>query len=133
MRGWCVLLLIVLAVGFAPAPLPRAERRANKSSQNLILGTWTGNSTIEITHDRLTYHPGPSGMPYELKINTAVQPWTYDLAGVTGTSTAGRTYVGIYRIEGDTLTLHYTSGGSPRPTNFTGPGGFTEVYKRSGR
>jgi uncharacterized protein (TIGR03067 family) len=122
-RGGVLLLFVLLTLGFAPAPLPRVERRPR--AQDQIIGTWTGDMTIQITKDRLTYHPGTSSRcEYVLRTDTTAQPWRYDITGVAGTSTAGRTYTGIFRIQGDVLTIRYASEGSNRPTSFDG-GGFT--------
>ena len=41
-------------------------------------------------------------------------------------------FTGIYKIEGDNLTLSYNSGRSSRPTSFEGQGkGIVQVYKRT--
>jgi uncharacterized protein (TIGR03067 family) len=126
-----VLVSVVLTVAFAPAPLPRHDRRPK--AENLMLGLWSGNSVIEVTPDRLTYHPGAAHRcEYVLRFDTSVSPWRYDITGVPGSSTAGRVYAGIYKVEGDTLTLCY-NGGTSRPANFDRGGGLTEVYKRSRR
>src|SRR5262245_23565662 len=125
-----VLLGVVLAVGFAPAPLHRPERKPRPANE--MVGLWSGGSQLEITADRMTYHPGTaSRCEYVLRIDTSVSPWRYDITGVPGTSTQGRTYAGIFRIQDETLTLCY-NGGSTRPAGFD-RGGITEVYKRSGR
>jgi len=126
-----VLLFVVLTVAFAPAPLPRPDRRPK--TENVMIGLWSSGSVLEITNDRMTYHPGTAHRcEYVLQINTAVSPWHYDITGVPGTSTAGRTYTGIYKVEGDTLTLCYTSGNTNRPTAFD-KGGLIETYKRTSR
>ena len=128
MRRCVLLLLLTLATGFAPAPFPRAERRPGKPV-NEAIGLWSENSTLEVTHDRLTYHPGTSGKcEYELRLNLAVRPIAYEIRGVAGTSTAGRNYHGILKVEGDKLTLAYNAEGSERPGNFHS--GIVEVYKR---
>jgi uncharacterized protein (TIGR03067 family) len=77
----------------------------------------------------MTYHPNTTTpIRYALVIDGTKRPATYDLSGI-GT---GAKFLGIWRLEGDTLTLCYNSFGLGRPTAFEGPGKgtFTEVYRR---
>ena len=124
-----VLLCVVLTVAFSPAPFPRTQRKP-AAPANQMIGLWEGGSKLRITADRLQYHPDtPSTCDYHLKVDLSATPATYDIAGVEGSSTSGRTYVGIWRVEGDTLTIYYTSGNGPRPASFSS-GGISETYNR---
>src|SRR5262249_25506312 len=94
-----------------------------------LVGSWTGGSgVLLITHDQFDHN----GNVYELRVNTAVRPKAHDLRGVAGGKAAGREYAGLYKIEGNKLTVSYNSGRTPRPTAFEGPGvgQFVEVYTR---
>lgn len=123
----CLLLLAVFTVAFAPAPLPRAERRPKP--QGLLVGTWKGNYLLTITETRLNYS---EGYEYELRLDPSATPPAYDLRGV-GRNNTGWVFSGIYRLEGDTLTLSYNNGTS-RPTTFSGQGsGIVEKYQRISR
>src|SRR5262245_8248457 len=127
MRRRCILLLsLCLAVGFAPAPFPRADRRPKPINE--MLGRWERPGTkLEITHDRFTHS---ADYDYALTLNVSVNPRTYDIRGV-GRSNAGWEFRGVYKVEGDTLILSYNSG-TNRPLGFDGPGkgSINEVYKR---
>lgn len=128
----CVLmvLLATAAMAFAPAPWPRPRRAAKAVAR--MEGTWQGESRILITSTHLTYHPNTTPIAYTLAIDTSVTPHAYDIR--TKDKLDGWDYQGIWRVEGDTLTICYnhTSRGVGRPTGFEGPGKgvFTEVYKR---
>jgi uncharacterized protein (TIGR03067 family) len=140
-----LLAVAVLALGFTPAPFPKRERVKDDSRK--IQGTWVqvqqgfrgrrglmvAQSKLEITANRMIYNAQTTNpYAYALTTDSKKQPMTYDLTGVVGGPTAGRNFQGIYKLEGDTLTLCYTGAGQPRPTNFDGPGrtGITEVYQR---
>jgi uncharacterized protein (TIGR03067 family) len=143
-----LLALAVLALGFAPAPFPKRERVKDDESRK-IQGTWVQvqqgfrgrgmmivQSKLVITTDRMIYNAQTTNpYPYALTIDAKKQPMSYDIKGVVGGPTAGRNFQGIYKLEGDTLTLCYTGAGQPRPTTFDGPGrtGITEVYQRQKR
>jgi uncharacterized protein (TIGR03067 family) len=103
----------LLLLAFAPAPFPRHERRT--APVNEMIGQWSG---LVVTHDRMTYNPQ---YDYALKVNPRASPKTYDITGV-GTANQGWEFRGIYKIEGDVLTLTYNMGTGPRPTSFE-PGG----------
>ena len=128
MRRCVPLLLVVLTVAFAPAPLPRAERRPGGNGFGEIEGHWEWSGTpLHITPNRFTHS---ADYDYEMKIDTSVRPFTFDLRGI-GRSNGGRDFTGIYKVEGDNLTLSYNSGKGNRPTSFDGPGkGIVQVYKR---
>lgn len=136
------LLLAVLLCGFAPAPLPRPERRP--SPQNPILGLWVGNvqtstgaslardQQLLVTPDRMIYVPGPNSREYVMRLDVSRRPATYHLQGVRGGGADGREGRGIWRVEGDVLTITYNSIDEPLPAGFDGgkEGSIVEVYRR---
>ena len=131
MRRCVLLLLVASAVGFAPAPLPRAERHTRPDGFREIEGHWiSGGSKLHITPGRFTHS---ADCYYEMKIDTSKRPFEFDLRGL-GSSCVGRDFTGIYKVEGDKLILSYDSGRLNRPTSFDGPGaGYVQVYKRVSR
>jgi uncharacterized protein (TIGR03067 family) len=128
----CVtLILITASLAFAPAPFARTAR-GPKTAPTSMEGEWLGGSRLLITATRLTYHPYESPVAYVLRVNTKVSPMTYDIRSVSKSEEAWD-YQGIWRVEGDTLTLCYNGAAARgRPTSFDGPGKgtFTEVYRR---
>jgi hypothetical protein len=117
-----VLLLVLLSLAFAPAPLPKAGR---PQAARGIEGEWEGDGCrVLVTATRLVFYAGtPRAVEYELRHDAT----TYDLTN------ARNTFRGIYRIDGDTLTMCYNGDGT-RPDRFHPPrtikGVYTEAYKR---
>jgi uncharacterized protein (TIGR03067 family) len=131
MRRSVLLLFVLVALGFAPAPFPRAERRGKAANE--MIGLWgpQGHVTLEITQDRMIYSPGAGAYEYALRINPG-RPAGYDITGIAQQN-KGWQFTGIYKVEGDTLTLCYVSGTTNRPASFEEAlkgSSFTEVYKR---
>ena len=93
-----------------------------------------GVTRLLIRPGRLTYNPETSPFAYALTLDATKKPATYDIKGIAGGAT-GAAFLGIYRVDGDVLTLCYHTASQGRPTAFEGPGkgAFTEVYKRVGR
>jgi uncharacterized protein (TIGR03067 family) len=137
-----LLLATALAVGFAPAPFPKKERTRGPDPRSLQ-GTWVmtegqvdgmGNygatyrpsglsaalrDQVQIAGNRLTFP--------EKKASGVVTTWTIHLAGgnaidLEGIQPGGRRLrlLGLYKLEGDTLTLCICDQGVSRPMKFVG-------------
>jgi uncharacterized protein (TIGR03067 family) len=88
--------------------------------------------TVQIAANRLTVTNNRtlSSLTYRLSVDRAARPPSYDLFDVNDGSPK---FLGIYRVDGDTLTECYNQAKYGRPTAFDGPGQgvITEVYKRA--
>jgi uncharacterized protein (TIGR03067 family) len=124
-------LLAVVSLAFAPVPPPKPPRADKRAAE--LIGEWEGPHLLVITKGRAAYHHGGDPRVYELRVDPSGKPPAYDMRG-TG-RVAGRVLRGIYRVEGDTLTLCYHSAGRERPAAFEGPGKgtYTATYRRKKR
>src|SRR5262245_59281870 len=106
------LLALMGPTAFAPAPFPRTQRGDKGDAE--IVGYLqveerkvVSDGVLLITPTRLKYHPhNPHAIEYVLRVNPSAKPATYD---VRSTWEPGRDYLGIYRLEGNVLTLCYNS------------------------
>jgi uncharacterized protein (TIGR03067 family) len=123
-------LLALLSLAFAPAPLPKPSRDADPFLA--MSGQWAGGHELSIREGEIVYDPaGPVTNRYRLRVDPRASPAAYDLFHPTNTGDTPE-WKGIYKIQGDTLTLCYNDARWGRPTAFEGPGrgAATEVYKR---
>jgi uncharacterized protein (TIGR03067 family) len=144
MRTLALLLtatVLVLTAQAAPAPLPKAD--TGKDDLKRMQGAWdrvgitvggrasrAGGLTARIAGTRLTWlADGKPMVEWALTLDGTRTPRAFD--GVPlGPGGKARPWRGIYRLEGDTLTVCYHQ--SKRPTDFTRPrpGVWVEVFKR---
>ncbi|MCX6909448.1 MAG: TIGR03067 domain-containing protein [Verrucomicrobia bacterium] len=125
----CGVVLVLLCAGsLAPAADTPQERQK-------LIGVWSGGvvegdgskagstrvvvSELVITADKITAKNGEGASLGEgtYKLGDAGGLKTIDASG-TGGPTHGKSYVGIYKVEGDTLKWCSGTPGKPRPTFF---------------
>jgi uncharacterized protein (TIGR03067 family) len=115
----------VLLLGFAPAPFPRRDRQRLASiDQNLKLmqGAWqgdakTGNRTglsfsAAIKDNQLILTIAGRRITWALQLQGRTSPRSLDI-----TNEAGHSFLGIYRLEGDILSICIGTTGT-RPSGF---------------
>jgi uncharacterized protein (TIGR03067 family) len=150
MRTWLVCLAVALAVGFAPAPFPRhSPPRSRTADLQKLQGKWV---LVEYTDDGRKVSPTPTlfmkiaGYRIDgadereqwgeispvLVLDATREPRAFDVPGETLSE------FGIYKLEGDRLTMCFVSSGSAkdRPGDFRcEPGSMRnlQVWKRMRR
>lgn len=78
---------------------------------------------FRITADRwVLLNPGGAANESELKLDPSAKPPTLTTSPIGGRPGGGGHLIGIYRLEGDTLTICYVFQGE-RPTKFESPAG----------
>ena len=138
-------LALSLTAGFAPAPFPRASRQARDSDLARMQGTWAvveyrlSGSPLRQDDLRVTMRGkrwsiilrGEVRTEWDVRLGPPATPRALDRVRVG--KDPGFVMRGIYRFDGDTLTVCYTQGGE-RPTDFRETGAhWTMVLKRAGR
>jgi len=139
------LLLAAVALGFAPAPFPRPDR--NKDDLKEMRGDWAqvslnvagqgrtvGSYTLRIDGDRLTWLSEEKAfVAWAVTLDSRKKPKSINATGVEG-SVKGAAFVGVYKLEGDTLTICYirSPGQREETAGFdpSKPGVWLEVFKR---
>jgi uncharacterized protein (TIGR03067 family) len=103
-------LLALLALAFAPAPLPRrAGPDDGRRDLQAMQGTWArmiGSAAVTIAGDRMEYHPDHA---WKLRLNARANPRRIEAVGI-GSEVAGQTRSGIYRLEEGKLIICWGQG-----------------------
>ncbi|MBY0228080.1 MAG: hypothetical protein K2W96_02250 [Gemmataceae bacterium] len=134
-----VLILVPLlaaSLGFAPLPFPRPPKKTPaRAAVEELMGKWHNPAqpsvVVDITPTEYAFiNSGVRNNVYKLTLDTSAAPFKFDIRK------AGANFVGIWKIEGDKLSVRYAServgavdGG--RPTAFN-DGGTVETYFRMG-
>src|SRR4051794_35151271 len=102
---YVLLLLAVLLMGFAPAPLPKRPDAASQADLQAMQGVWTerfaDSAAVTITGDRMDYSPNYT---WKITLNAKANPRQIRAIGV-GSEVAGKTRFGTYRLEEDKLII----------------------------
>jgi uncharacterized protein (TIGR03067 family) len=143
-----LLAAATLSLAFTPAPFPRPSR--SKKELNLLQGEWvriqttlngkptqSGPMTVLIVGDRMTVLlPTRPRSDWRITLDATKDLKVFDFTGLPGPA-KGHAFPGVYRLEGDTLTICSSTKGaaSHRPTNLDGGGDsvLLQVFKRAGR
>jgi uncharacterized protein (TIGR03067 family) len=132
--GVIAFLLAAATSGFAPAPfLPPPKKAAAKAEVDALMGDWHNPAirsvVVNITPTEFAFiNSGRRDNVYKLTLDVTKAPFKFDIRQPM------RNFVGIWKVEGDKLTIRYNSErpGLPdggRPTSFEAPGN-QEVYSR---
>jgi uncharacterized protein (TIGR03067 family) len=145
-------LLLLMAVGLAlGADVPNEDEAAKALQQ--LQGIWTlecvevngmkidaqtmKNAGQEITlivmDDKFTLKLKRGDVEGTLKLDSTKKPRAYDAKGTDPEGNSHET-IGVYKIEGNTLTVCYVAAGKVRPTEFKAGAGseaVIQVFKRS--
>ncbi len=131
--------LLLLAVTLGPLAAAPDPSKDGKGDLKKLAGDWTFTSyeaggralsqglregaRWSVKGDKYTFDPGPLsswlGQKGTIKLDPAKKPAAIDLA-ITFGPDKGKEQLGIYRIEGDTVTICLARpGAKERPTEFT--------------
>src|SRR5262249_41480150 len=134
-RRFPPLAVVLLSLGFAPAPFPKPAKPGDtRDDLKKLQGVWTvvrrtvggspvkllGETSIEIAGDRLKYViDGKVRTEWRVRVDAAKKRKVLDRTKVGG-ARVGIVLRGIYRLEGETFPLCYRQAvaESQRPAGF---------------
>ena len=93
---------------------------------------WRNHHKLEVKDGKYEVTSGKILDQSTFKLNPAAKPKELDITGIEGPN-KGKTFLGIYERDGDTLRICYDLGGKDRPTEFKTKEGtqlFLVTYKR---
>lgn len=126
------LVCLATPLGVPAAPVLKDGKDAKDDAKKLE-GDWTIESWVQLGRptgvrgtwsfkgDKYTLDQGGNLEEGTIKLDKAKKPPVMDLA-ITGGSCQGKDQPGIYKLDGDTLTLCFAwPGNTDRPTEFESP------------
>jgi uncharacterized protein (TIGR03067 family) len=141
MRTCVVVAVAALTLGSAPPPRTRPDDQA-RADLAKMQGVWVRRGGVDgygqplpppldpvvIEGGRLIQEGGAS---YALRLDAGREPRRLDMEEVTKGG-GGKAYRGVYKLDGDRLTLCGETAGPGRPESFEPrtPGAVLEVYSR---
>jgi len=135
-------LLVLMLLAFAPAPQPRAKPDTTAADLKTLQGVWLQVSSTTDVRSVATSEITVSIEGTQMRFAFDGRPtmaWSFTLDGRPTLPCLDREEIrfpangilrGIYRLDGDTLTLHSRRG--VRPDNFSGKGEgvIVQVFRR---
>ena len=135
-------LLVLLSLAFAPAPQPRARPDTTAADLKRLQGVWLQvSSTVDVRSvatSEITVSIEGRKMSFAFD-GRPTMAWSFTLDGRPPLPCLDREEVrfpangilrGIYRLDGDTLTLHSRRGERPADFSGKGEGVLVEVFRR---
>jgi uncharacterized protein (TIGR03067 family) len=139
-------LIAVLLVGFAPAPFPKKIKPVRRTDLEQLQGSWVrvsysscgrwvsdGETIVRFIGSHMMMCRGRTS-EWVVKINPRTNPKHIDRKGFTD-NVKDYQFVGLYRLDGDTLMLAECHGSSEtdRPLTFDhgAPGVLIQILKRA--
>jgi uncharacterized protein (TIGR03067 family) len=136
-------LVIVLAMAVAATAAPKLPESKEKDDLSKFLGEWSitewnyagnaipvnllANAAFTFAKDKYTFQIGFAAEEGTIKLDPKAKMPTIDLIIKTGND-AGKEQPGIYKLEGDTITICFALPGiAERPTEFTSTAGNRQI------
>jgi len=110
--------------------LVRAEQNGITMPKDVL-----GHSTLTINGNKHTVHLGEDTYEGTHRFNPTQEPKAYDTTITTGTFKGDKQY-GIYKLDGEELTICIAGTGYPRPKEFKAPDGSNDtltIWKRQSK
>jgi uncharacterized protein (TIGR03067 family) len=131
MKTFAFALLAGLSLAFAPAPFPRAVKPEREDDLKKLQGAWVRDGDkclIQVTGQRVQF-PSKSDA-WVIRLDAKTTPRRIDFVHHQDKKNI---FLGIYRIEGDTLTycVRHSADEKTRPKEFASKdGAWLQVYRR---
>jgi uncharacterized protein (TIGR03067 family) len=144
---WVLCLMMLAALGFAPAPIYKPKAGPKQKDLALLQGKWV---LVECSHDGKpvagneegisvvvqedVFEVRQNGSPdrYRVRLDESQKERTLELRDLGEPDSAGKPYRGLYRLEGDRFILCISARRGEAATSLEGGRGIRRcVFKRA--